>query len=163
MAGNEYVVFSGQMWNLNIIDYLPSKVFDLWRASLSDKWTCIPISSSQFTMKSCLVVKVDLRKGEGGETTCHIGQWAVTVMVMAITANSTSDLRQIPPVTCVHGCILCHCFYTLFITLTCMYLNHQPISAVGWYVVDIICLLNFLFLKPPFLFGVSAVVGGNLI
>lgn len=157
------------MWNLNIIGYLPSKVFDLWRASLSDKWTCIPISSSQFTMKSCLVVKVDLRKGEGGETTCHIGQWAVTVMVMAITANSTSDLRQIPPVKCVSMAVFCvivfihvKC-YVLFITLTCMYLNHQPISAVGWYVVDIIRLLNFLFLKPPFLFGVSAVVGGNLL
>lgn len=157
------------MWNLNIIDYLPSKVFDLWRASLSDKWTCIPISSSQFTMKSCLVVKVDLRKGEGGETTCHIGHWAVTVMVMAITANSTSDLRQIPPVKCVSMAVFCvivfihvKC-YVLFITLTCMYLNHQPISAVGWYMVDIIRLLNFLFLKPPFLFGVSAVVGGNLL
>lgn len=123
----------------------------------------------QFTMKSCLVVKVDLRKWEGGETTCHIGQWAVTVMVMAITANSTSDLRQIPPVKCVSMAVFCvivfihvKC-YMLFITLTCMYLNHQPISAVGWYVVDIIRLLNFLFLKPPFLFGVSAVVGGNLI
>lgn len=123
----------------------------------------------QFTMKSCLVVKVDLRKGEGGETTCHIGQWAVTVMVMAITANSTSDLRQIPPVKCVSMAVFCvivfihvKC-YVLFITLTCMYLNHQPISAVGWYVVDIIRLLNFLFLKPPFLFGVSAVVGGNLL
>lgn len=123
----------------------------------------------QFTMKSCLVVKVDLRKWEGGETTCHIGQWAVTVMVMAITANSTSDLRQIPPVKCVSMAVFCvivfihvKC-YVLFITLTCMYLNHQPISAVGWYVVDIIRLLNFLFLKPPFLFGVSAVVGGNLI
>lgn len=123
----------------------------------------------QFTMKSCLVVKVDLRKGEGGETTCHIGHWAVTVMVMAITANSTSDLRQIPPVKCVSMAVFCvivfihvKC-YMLFITLTCMYLNHQPISAVGWYVVDIIRLLNFLFLKPPFLFGVSAVVGGNLL
>lgn len=123
----------------------------------------------QFTMKSCLVVKVDLRKWEGGETTCHIGQWAVTVMVMAITANSTSDLRQIPPVKCVSMAVFCvivfihvKC-YMLFITLTCMYLNHQPISAVGWYVVDIIRLLNFLFLKPPFLFGVSAVVGGNLL
>lgn len=123
----------------------------------------------QFTMKSCLVVKVDLRKGEGGETTCHIGHWAVTVMVMAITANSTSDLRQIPPVKCVSMAVFCvivfihvKC-YVLFITLTCMYLNHQPISAVGWYVVDIIRLLNFLFLKPPFLFGVSAVVGGNLL
>lgn len=123
----------------------------------------------QFTMKSCLVVKVDLRKGEGGETTCHIGQWAVTVMVMAITANSTSDLRQIPPVKCVSMAVFCvivfihvKC-YVLFIALTCMYLNHQPISAVGWYVVDIIRLLNFLFLKPPFLFGVSAVVGGNLL
>lgn len=123
----------------------------------------------QFTMKSCLVVKVDLRKWEGGETTCHIGQWAVTVMVMAITANSTSDLRQIPPVKCVSMAVFCvivfihvKC-YVLFITLTCMYLNHQPISAVGWYVVDIIRLLNFLFLKPPFLFGVSAVVGGNLL
>lgn len=123
----------------------------------------------QFTMKSCLVVKVDLRKGEGGETTCHIGQWAVTVMVMAITANCTTDLRQIPPVKCVSMAVFCvivfihvKC-YMLFITLTCMYLNHQPISAVGWYVVDIIRLLNFLFLKPPFLFGVSAVVGGNLL
>lgn len=142
MAGNEYVVFSGQMWNLNIIDYLPSKVFDLWRASLSDKWTCIPISSSQFTMKSCLVVKVDLRKGEGGETTCHIGQWAVTVMVMAITANSTTDLRQIPPVTCVHGCILCHCFYTCEVlrVVYCTYM-YVPESSTnqccglirGWY------------------------------
>lgn len=44
-----------------------------------------------------------------------------------------------------------------------LYLNHQPISAVGWYMVDIIRLLNFLFLKPPFLFGVSAAVGGNLL
>lgn len=130
------------MWNLNIIDYLPSKVFDLWRASLSDKWTCIPISSSQFTMKSCLVVKVDLRKGEGGETTCHIGQWAVTVMVMAITANSTTDLRQIPPVTCVHGCILCHCFYTCEVlrVVYCTYM-YVPESSTnqccglirGWY------------------------------
>lgn len=130
------------MWNLNIIDYLPSKVFDLWRASLSDKWTCIPISSSQFTMKSCLVVKVDLRKGEGGETTCHIGQWAVTVMVMAITANSTTDLRQIPPVTCVHGCILCHCFYTCevlrVVYYTYMYVPESSTNQCcglirGWY------------------------------
>lgn len=59
-------------------------------------------------------------------------------MIMAITAHSTVDPGRIPQVTRVHvsGCILCHCFYTcevlhvVYDTYMCVYLNHQPISAV---------------------------------
>lgn len=73
-------------------------------------------------------------------------------MIMAITAHSTVDPGRIPQVTRVHvsGCILCHCFYTcevlhvVYDTYMCVYLNHQPISAVGLYLVAIIRLLNFL-------------------
>lgn len=91
-------------------------------------------------------------------------------MIMAITAYSTVGLGRIPQVTRVCMSVVVFCVivftrvkcYMWFMTLTCVYLNHQPISAVGLYLVAIIRLINFLSLKPAFLFWVSAVGGGNL-